>query len=205
MAGNRKKDPELMKEICSFVEDYYFEYHCSPTIRKIASALGIAKTTAYRYLIEMDEKGMLKYDGQSIDTKNIQRSDYKMNRAPVIGSIACGSPELTDEAFEEFVALPVALFGEGDFYVLRTHGDSMIEAGIDDGDKVVVRKQNHANAGDIVVALVDNETTLKTYYPEPENHRIRLHPENKTMKDIIVRECYIQGVAEHVIKKLNGR
>ena len=205
MAGNRKKDPELMKEICSFVEDYYFEYHCSPTIRKIASALGIAKTTAYRYLIEMDEKGMLKYDGQSIDTKNIQRSDYKMNRAPVIGSIACGSPELTDEAFEEFVALPVALFGEGDFYVLRTHGDSMIEAGIDDGDKVVVRKQNHANAGDIVVALVDNETTLKTYYPEPEKQRIRLHPENKTMKDIIVRECYIQGVAEHVIKKLNGR
>lgn len=80
----------------------------------------------------------------------------------------------------------------------------MIEAGIDDGDKVVVRKQNHANAGDIVVALVDNETTLKTY-PEPEKHRIRLHPENKTMKDIIVRECYIQGVAEHVIKKLNGR
>ena len=201
----RSKSPELMKEICTYVSDYYRIKRSSPSVSEIAKGVGIAKTTAYRYLIEMDEKGMLKYDGQSIDTKNIQRSDYKMNRAPVIGSIACGSPELTDEAFEEFVALPVALFGEGDFYVLRTHGDSMIEAGIDDGDKVVVRKQNHANAGDIVVALVDNETTLKTYYPEPEKHRISLHPENKTMKDIIVRECYIQGVAEHVIKKLNGR
>ena len=86
--------------------------------------------------------------------------------------------------------------------MLRTHGDSMIDAGIEDGDKVVVKKQNHAKAGDIVVALVGNETTLKRYYPEPEKQRVRLHPENKTMKDIIVRECYIQGVAEHVIKRL---
>ena len=86
--------------------------------------------------------------------------------------------------------------------MLRTHGDSMIEAGIKEGDMVVVRKQNHANHGDIVVALVGNETTLKTYYPEPEKRRIRLHPENKTMKDMIVKECNIQGVAMHVIKKL---
>ncbi len=125
-----------------------------------------------------------------------------MNRAPVLGSIVCGSPELTEEDFEEFVALPVALFGEGDFFVLRTHGHSMVDAGIDEGDMVVVRKQDHANCGDIVVALVGNETTLKTYYPEPESKRIRLHPENAGMEDIIVRACNIQGVAKHVIKKL---
>ena len=145
---------------------------------------------------------MLDYDGKNIETRSMQKSDYKMNRAPVLGAIACGSPELTEEDIEEFIALPVALFGEGDFFVLRTHGDSMIEAGIEEGDKVVVNKQNHAKAGDIVVALVGNETTLKRYYPEPEKQRVRLHPENKTMKDIIVRECYIQGVAEYVIKKL---
>lgn len=145
---------------------------------------------------------MLCYDGKSIQTRSIQKSDYKMNRVPVLGSIACGSPELTEEDFEEFIALPVALFGKGDFFILRTHGDSMVDVVIEDGDMVVVKKQDYAKAGDIVVALVGNETTLKTYYPEPQKHRVRLHPENKTMSDIIVRECYIQGVAERVIKKL---
>ncbi len=145
---------------------------------------------------------MLHYDGKNIETSRIQKSDYKMNRAPVLGSIGCGSPELTEENFEEFVALPVALFGEGDFFVLRTHGHSMIDAGIDEGDMVVVKKQNHANYGDIVVALVGNETTLKTYYPETEKRIVRLHPENANMNDIIVKECSIQGIAKYVIKNL---
>ena len=202
MAGTRKRNPEIMKQISSFVEEYFFEYHGSPSMQKIATAIGTSKSTAYYYVNEMAEKGMLDYDGKNIETRSMQKSDYKMNRAPVLGAIACGSPELTEEDFEEFVALPVALFGEGDFFVLRSHGDSMVDAGIEDGDKVVVKKQNHAKAGDIVVALVGNETTLKRYYPEPEKQRVRLHPENKTMKDIIVRECYIQGVAEHVIKRL---
>lgn len=202
MAGIRKRDPEIMKQIAVFVEEYYFEYRRSPSLQKIADTVGISKATAYRYVVEMDDKGMLRYDGKSIQTRSIQKSDYKMNRVPVLGSIACGSPELTEEDFEEFIALPVALFGEGDFFILRTHGDSMVDAGIEDGDMVVVKKQDHAKAGDIVVALVGNETTLKTYYPEPQKHRVRLHPENKTMSDIIVRECYIQGVAERVIKKL---
>lgn len=202
MAGIRKRDPEIMKQIVAFVEEYYFEYRRSPSLQKIADTVGISKATAYRYVVEMDDKGMLCYDGKSIQTRSIQKSDYKMNRVPVLGSIACGSPELTEEDFEEFIALPVALFGEGDFFILRTHGDSMVDAGIEDGDMVVVKKQDHAKAGDIVVALVGNETTLKTYYPEPQKHRVRLHPENKAMSDIIVRECYIQGVAERVIKKL---
>lgn len=202
MAGIRKRDPEIMKQIAAFVEEYYFEYRRSPSLQKIADTVGISKATAYRYVVEMDDKGMLRYDGKSIQTRSIQKSDYKMNRVPVLGSIACGSPELTEEDFEEFIALPVALFGKGDFFILRTHGDSMVDAGIEDGDMVVVKKQDHAKAGDIVVALVGNETTLKTYYPEPQKHRVRLHPENKTMSDIIVMECYIQGVAERVIKKL---
>ena len=172
MAGTRKRNPEIMKQISSFVEEYFFEYHGSPSMQKIATAIGTSKSTAYYYVNEMAEKGMLDYDGKNIETRSMQKSDYKMNRAPVLGAIACGSPELTEEDFEEFIALPVALFGEGDFFVLRTHGDSMIDAGIEDGDKVVVKKQNHAKAGDIVVALVGNETTLKRYYPEPEKQRV---------------------------------
>ncbi len=202
MAGTRKKDPKIMKEIIEFAEDYFFEYHTSPSLQKIADGVGISRTTVYRYLLEMDKKGMLSYDGKSIQTKSMIKSDYALNRVPVLGAIACGSPELTEEAFEEFVALPVALFGKGDFFILRTHGNSMIEAGIYEGDMVVVKKQNYADYGDIVVALIENETTLKTYYPEPENKRVRLHPENSDMKDIIVKECNIQGVAKHVIKKL---
>ncbi len=202
MAGIRKKDPQTMKDIKTFVDEYYFEYHTSPSLQKIADGVGIGRTTVHRYLWDMDEKGMLCYDGKNIETKSIAKSDYTLNRAPVLGSVVCGSPELAEEDFEEFVALPVALFGQGDFFVLHTHGDSMIDAGIEEGDMVVVKKQSYADYGDIVVALVGNETTLKTYYPEPEKKRIRLHPENSEMKDIIVRECNIQGVAKHVIKKL---
>ena len=188
MAGIRKKNPKIMQEIKTFVDDYYFEYHSSPTLQKIADGVGISRTTVYRYLLDMDKKEMLSYDGKSIQTKSMNKSDYALNRVPVLGAIACGSPELTEEAFEEFVALPVALFGKGDFFILRTHGNSMTEAGIDEGDMVVVKKQNYADYGDIVVALIENETTLKTYYPEPENKRVRLHPENSGMKDIIVKE-----------------
>lgn len=85
---------------------------------------------------------------------------------------------------------------------MRASGQSMIEAGIDDGDLVVVRKQVEANEGDIVVALVDNQNTLKRYYRDNANKKVILHPENKTMKDIIVDDCYIQGVACHIIKKI---
>ena len=90
----------------------------------------------------------------------------------------------------------------GDFFILRASGQSMIEAGIDDGDLVVIKKQVEANDGDIVVALVDNQNTLKRYFRDDENKKIILHPENKKMKDIIVDECCIQGVACHIIKEL---
>ena len=93
MAGIRKKDPKIVRGIKTFVDDYYFEYHSSPTLQKIADGVGISRTTVYRYLLEMDKKGMLSYDGKSIQTKNMIKSDYALNRVPVLGAIACGSPE----------------------------------------------------------------------------------------------------------------
>ena len=98
--------------------------------------------------------------------------------------------------------LPVALFGRGQFFILRANGASMIEADINDGDLVLIRQQNYADEGQIVVALMDDEATLKRYYPEPENQRIRLHPENSQMDDIYVSDCIIQGVAVKVLKDL---
>lgn len=191
-----------MDRIVQCVEAYHFEHNMSPSLQEIATELGIGKTTVHSYLKEMTEKGILDYNGKSIETKRTKKSENKTVRVPILGNIACGSPEFAEEDFEEYVSLPVSIFGDGDFFILRTHGDSMIEKGIERGDMVVVRKQNFASAGDIVVALVDGETTLKYFYPEPEKRQIRLHPANKDMKDIIVKECNIQGVAQHIIKKV---
>lgn len=98
--------------------------------------------------------------------------------------------------------LPVALFGRGQFFILRASGDSMIGVGINDGDLVLIRQQDSACEGQIVIALMDDEATLKRYYPEPEKNRVRLHPENEKLEDIFVKDCIIQGVAVRVIKDL---
>ena len=124
------------------------------------------------------------------------------NLVPVLGSVACGVPKYAEENIEEYVRLPVSLFGRGDFFILRANGDSMIEAGIDNGDLVLIRQQNTAETGQIVVALMEEEATLKRYYPEPQWGRIRLHPENSMMTDIYVDSCIIQGVAVKVLKDL---
>lgn len=199
MSATRKRNPEKMKKICSFVEEYFFKYHRSPTMQKIADELGVSKSTAYYYINEMAEKGMLSYDGKTIFTSSMQKSIHFANRAPIIGNIVCGTPEYGEENFEGYVALPDVLFGKGEFFVLRTHGDSMIDAGIDNGDMVVVSKQNTANVGDMVVALIDNETTLKTYMVNEEG-RMFLRPQNKSMSDIYPDNCFIQGVVKFIIK-----
>ena len=123
----------------------------------------------------------------------------------ILGSVSCGLPQLEEENAEEYLSLPVALFGSGSFYLLRAKGTSMIEAGINPGDLVLIREQSEAKDGEIIVALVNNENTLKRLRVDEANHCVRLHPENKKMQDIIVPEgesLQIQGVAVHVIKAL---
>ena len=198
----RSKSPELMKQIKEYIEEYYLQNRESPSTTKIAEAVGIARGTAYKYLVEMADRNMIKYDGQDIVTDVTRKYRKDLMQTPIVGSVPCGSPQYEEENIEEYVSLPTAIFGNGDFFILRASGQSMIEAGIDDGDLVVVKKQVEANEGDIVVALVDNQNTLKRYYRDDERKKIILHPENKKMKDIIVDECYIQGVACHIIKEI---
>lgn len=198
----RSKSPELMSQICKYAEQYYLQNGHSPSTTKIAEAVGISRGTAYKYLVEMDERGMIKYDGKDIQTPVTKKVNKDISQTAIVGSIPCGTPEYEEENVEEYVSLPNAIFGKGNFFILRASGNSMIEAGIDDGDLVVIRKQVSAEEGDIVVALVDNKNTLKRFYRDEENKKIILHPENKNMKDIVVDECYIQGVACHVIKSL---
>ena len=196
----RSKNPEIMKKIVDFVEAYHLDYNSSPSLRVIADGVGIGSTTVYRYLMEMNECGMICYDGKTIRNEKIDKSQRGTIRAAVIGRIACGIPNLAEQHVEGYVNLPESLFGQGNFYILRASGCSMTEAGIDDGDLVVIREQNTAEDGQIVVALVDDEATLKRFFHEGD--RIRLHPENPRMKDIFVTDCRIQGVAVKVIHDL---
>ena len=172
------------------------------TMAQIAEAVGTVKSNVYKYLSEMEDRGILTRSKREIEINDTIQASPELNRVPILGNVSCGLPEYAEENFEEYVPLPVALFGQGDFYLLRASGNSMIEAGIDPGDLVVVRKQNTAEEGDIVVALVDNETTLKRFYRDKKHRCCRLHPENSKMKDIYVQDCTIQGVAQNVIKTL---
>lgn len=198
----RSKNPELMDKILKYAEQFYLDKGQSPTTSNIAKALNISKATAYRYLVEMDGNGMIDYDGQEIQTDVTRKLNKEQTQTPIVGSVPCGSPQYEEENIEEYVPLLTAIFGKGDFFILRASGTSMIEAGIDDGDLVVVRKQSYADDGDIVVALVDNQNTLKRFYKDEEQKKIVLHPENRRMKDIVVDECFIQGVACHIIKEI---
>ncbi|MDO5519819.1 MAG: transcriptional repressor LexA [bacterium] len=198
----RYKSTELMNSIKEFVENYYIQNRHSPSTTEIANEVGIARGTAYKYLIAMDDEGMIQYDGEKIITDKTLKTDIELTNVVILGSISCGVPELEEEYAEGFVSLPVSMFGKGTFYFLRANGDSMIDAGINHGDLVLIRKQSEAKDGQIVVALIENENTLKRFYVDKENQCIRLHPENKKMKDIIVSTCKIQGVAVKVIKSL---
>lgn len=200
----RTKNEALFTAITDYIRQYTLANGCPPTIQMIADATGMSKSNAARYLKEMKERGSLADTGRiGAVTTEVVETITKLVRVPILGPVSCGIPKLAEENIEEYVSLPSSLFGNGSFYLLRANGDSMIEAGIDDGDLVLIRQQNTAHIGQIVVALMEDEATLKRFYPEPENRRIRLHPENSTMEDIYVSDCIIQGVAVKVLKDLD--
>ena len=196
----RSKDKTLMAAIEKFVSDYTDSNGISPTMQEVADGVGSSKATVQRYIAQLCDDGILDYSGYRTMTST--KTKAAAIRVPVLGTIACGIPKFAEENIEEYVRLPVALFGKGNFFILRAYGDSMIEAGIDNGDLVLIRQQNYADEGQIVVTLMEDEATLKRFYPEPKKHRIRLHPENSRMDDIYVDNCEIQGVAVKVLKDL---
>ena len=196
----RSKDKTLMAAIEKFVSDYTDSNGISPTMQEVADGVGSSKATVQRYIAQLCEDGILDYSGYRTMTST--KTKAAAIRVPVLGTIACGIPKFAEENIEVYVRLPVALFGKGNFFILRAYGDSMIEAGIDNGDLVLIRQQNYADEGQIVVALMEDEATLKRFYPEPKKHRIRLHPENSRMDDIYVDNCEIQGIAVKVLKDL---
>ena len=200
----RSKNPNNFMLLERYIDDYIEEYGRSPATREIADGTGLSLSTVSRYLSQMRENGMLIYDGhRNIQTRKQQMRSANTSTVPVLGGVSCGIPKFAEGNIEEYIPLPNVLCGQGDFFILKASGDSMIGAGIDDGDMVLVKRQDHAQPGQIVVALMEEEATLKRYFPEPQNGIIRLHPENKMLDDIIVEGCLIQGVAVYVFKELS--
>lgn len=199
----RSKNPEYFKTLETYINDYHDENGVSPTVRTIAKDTHVSTATVSRYLQDMRDRGVIDYQGhKGVMTMKMKKVTYTTENVPVLGRVACGVPKFVESNIEEYVPLPVSLFGKGDFFLLHANGDSMIEVGIDDGDLVLVRQQSTAEPGQIVVALMEDEATLKRFYPEPQFHRVRLHPENREMNDIYVENCIIQGIAVKVIKDL---
>lgn len=195
----RRLNEENFTLLENFINDYAEANGVSPTVREMAAGVGLSKSTVSKYLNLMKQRDMLQMGGcRSAATRQMQNDGCF--RVPVLGAVSCGIPKLAEENIEEYVKLPISLFGHGEFFLLRAKGDSMINAGIDDGDLVVVRQQPTAQYNQIVVALVDDEATLKRFRPQPDC--VYLHPENPSYDDIIVRDCVIQGVAVKVLKDL---
>lgn len=197
----RSKNTDYFKLLEEFIDRYRNEYGSSPTIREISDNTKLSTATISRYLSYMKEQGMIDYKGhRNITTRHQRITNIETVEVPVLGAVSCGLPKYAEGNIEEYVRLPVSIFGRGEYFLLRANGDSMIEVGIDDGDLVLVKKQNFAENGQIVVALMEDEATLKRFYSEPRQRRIRLHPENSKMKDIYVSDCIIQGIAVKVLK-----
>ncbi len=198
----RSKNENKLIEIAEYVEWFFDEYEESPSLRDIAKACAMSVPTVCRYVAELDKRGKLSYDGKRFTSDKIDKIKQKGSRVALVGTIACGTPMYAEENIEEYFSLPESLIGKGRFYLLRAKGDSMIDVGINEGDLVLIKEQNTAVNGQIVVALCeDSEATLKRFYKE--DYGVRLHPENESMEDIVVDNCAIQGIAVKVLKDLS--
>ena len=198
----RTKDQELLTNIQGYIEDYCDKHGYGPTVRDIADELGISSTNAHRYLQTLITEGRIARGRNGYESNALAKTDRAMCSVAIVGAVPCGPLTECEESIEGFIRLPKSLIGQGKFFLLKASGNSMINAGIDDGDLVLIRQQDTANEGDIVVALVDNENTLKRLAYNGRKHRYYLHPENEAMDDIYVENLSVQGVAIKVLKDL---
>lgn len=200
----RSKNEQTLSAILTLINDCYFQEGTYPNLQQIANTVGLSTTQTYRYVDELIKRGEIDKKGKfgDLQTKEIANTICNNNRLPIVGEIACGGPILAEENIESYVTFSKELLGSGKFFILRAKGDSMINAGINDGDLVIVRQQETAEIGQIVVALIGNEATLKRYYLDNKRKKIRLHPENDKMEDMFFDDIAIQGIAVKVLKDL---
>lgn len=179
-----------------------------PSIREICKAVGLSSTSSvHSHLNTLEKKGYIKRENNKrraielIDVDDIccNMPKKEVVNVPVVRTVAAGQPILAVENIDDTLPISIDFVGNKESYVLKIKGESMIEAGILNGDYVIVNSQNTAENGDIVVALIDNEATVKTFYREKDH--IRLQPQNSLMDPILIKEPYILGVVKTVIRK----
>ena len=185
-----EKSRNKMQAVLNFINEYNAEYGYSPTVREICTKLDIKSTaSAYYYMEKLNEEGLLSKSPNKNRAVNF-RKNASVN-IPLIGTVTAGQPIFAYENYEDYYSFPAGSFRGNDLFMLNVVGTSMINAGIFDGDKIVVRKQATAENGEIVVALIDDSATVKRFYKR-DGHFV-LHPENDAMDDIIVDEVSILG------------
>ena len=216
--GLNKRDRAILK----FIQKEILLKGFPPSVREIGKAVGLSSTaTVQGYLKSLEERGFIKkenqkgrtlrllrnYKGDNVITDSQGVSETKqfytnreMVNVPVIGKITAGQPILAVENITDTFPIPLDFVGNSDSFMLTVRGESMIEAGILDGDYILVKRTNAAENGEIVVALIDDEATVKTFYKE--DGYIRLQPENSTMDPIIVKDCQILGKVAGVFRKM---
>jgi repressor LexA len=196
------------QEILDYVRAEVHRCGYPPSVREIGVAVGLSSSsTVHSHLAALESKGFIRRDPSKpralevLDFRETERGiDYGSVRAvPVVGQVAAGQPILASENIEQTMSLPTEIANDATF-ILRVRGESMIEVGIMDGDFVVVRQQPTATNGDIVVAMIDEEATVKTYYRETD--RIRLQPENASMEPIYAVDVTILGKVVALFRRL---
>jgi repressor LexA len=193
-------------KILEFLKDFIKDKGYAPSVREICAAVGLKSTsTAHGYLERLESKGFIKKDPQRPRTLIICDGSQDMIyenlvSVPVVGRVAAGSPILAIENIDEYITLPYSFVRSENVFILNVKGDSMMEAGILDGDKILARKQNWAQNGDIVVAMIEDEATVKRYFMEDD--RIRLQPENHLYQPIYAREVNILGKVVGLMRSL---
>jgi repressor LexA len=201
------------QEIWKYLTDYVDEHGYPPTVREIGEAVGLASpSTVHAHLANLERAGLIKRDPTKPralelrrDPKPVAAPAADVHRLPLLGEIAAGGPLLADQNVDEYLAVPEPLARGGEEFLLRVKGDSMINAGILEGDLVVVRRAQTASDGEIVVALAgedetSDEATVKRFFRE--NGRIRLQPENDELKPIYAEHVQVLGVVTGVFRTL---
>ncbi|MBQ9658981.1 MAG: transcriptional repressor LexA [Clostridia bacterium] len=204
------------KAILNFIVKQIMTEGYPPSVREIGKAVGLNSTaTVHGYLAKLEEKGYIKKEnkkgrtlkllrGGSGEIKKTSSKDYYTQKefveVPVIGKVTAGEPILAVENITDTFPIPLDFVGNSETFMLTVRGESMIEAGILDGDYILIKRQNTANNGEMVVALIGEEATVKTFYKEKDH--IRLQPENHTMEPIIVPTCEILGKVAGVFRKI---
>lgn len=201
-----KLDNNRKSIILDYINAYYDQNRRKPTVRDICAGTSIPVTSVQRYLVALKESGELDYSGRrSIGTSRMkkEREHYAM---PVLGSVTCGPGDYEEENIIEYIRMPEALVGKGEFFALIAKGHSMVDAGVNEGDYVIVRKQSTAKVGDLVVALYDGGlNNLKKLCYDEQQQRYYLYSCNadqETYPPIYVDELQIQGVAVSVVHSL---